>query len=102
MVVALVDELDLGYRAGLSGILEPEPRIEEARDVELDLQTGDEAVPVRGQALQGPTQQVSCREGYRRAVREVDVAQHPASRLQPGQHAEGGRIRHHDDVARAL
>ncbi len=42
------------------------------------------------------------RERHRAAVAEIQVAQHPARRRCPGQHAEGGGIRHHQHVGRAL
>jgi hypothetical protein len=42
------------------------------------------------------------RERHRRAVLEVDVAQHPAGLRRPRQHAERGGIGDHEEVAAAL
>ena len=45
--------------------------------------------------------QCPSRQRHRPAVGEIDVAQHPSGGIGPGQHAEGRRIRHHDEVAGA-
>src|SRR5882724_5844036 len=58
MVVAVVNQLDLGRRARLAAVLEREPRVQQARNVELDLETRDKPEPVHGQPIQHTTQQI--------------------------------------------
>ena len=99
-LVAGREQLHLGRIAGLPGVGRRGVLPRDPEDVELDFQPHDQlliAQPLH-RFLQEPASVV----GDGPAVLEIQIAQHPAGVGRPGQDAEGGRIGHHQHVARAL
>ena len=102
VLVALVQQGDLGRLARLAGVGGAEPGLLELEEVELDLQPRHEVVAALAQGLQGVAVDLPRAERHRPAVGQEDVAQHPAGMRRPGQRPEGRGIWQHDHVGRAL
>ena len=79
-----------------------QPRVLELEHMELDLEAGHVVEAGVGELLQRAAIEMAGRERHRLAVGEIDVAQHPAGLRRPGQHAEGGGIGDHQEIAAAL
>src|SRR5204862_8150699 len=99
-LVATLEDLHLRRRAGLAlaCLVEPDPGTREARDVELDLETGHVPVADLAEARKLGAQLRATVERQRPPAHEVDVADHPPSPVGPPQHSERGRIGHDPDV----
>src|SRR6266545_2960986 len=63
---------------------------------------GQVFVALLAQCLQGTTADLPRAKGYRPAILELELAQHPAGVRRPGQHPEGRRVGAHQDVRGAL
>ena len=102
ILVALRDQADLGRRARPGGVVRAQAGIVELEHVELDLEARHVIEPGLGQLVQRAAIEMAGGERHLPAVLEIDVAQHPAGLRRPGQHAEGGGIGDHEEVAGAL
>jgi hypothetical protein len=102
ILVALGDEAHLRRLAGLGGVGRRHARIVELEDMELDLEAGHEFLATRCKLVECHPQDLPAGERHRPAVLKIEVAQHPAALVGPGQHLEGGRVGDHDDVGGAL
>jgi len=99
---SLGDQADLrrGRRPG--GVLRREARIDDAEQVEFDLEPGHEIEAGGAEPRQCVAVDPPRRERHRLAVGEIDVAQHPAGARRPWQHAKRRRVRDHDEITAAL
>ena len=105
VLVALRKVLDRGRHAGKPGLADItglHVRVGHLEDMELDFQPGDELVAGVGQLPDRVSKQRAGRKRHRLAGAEIGVAQQPAGFLEPRQHAEGGRIRHDEEIRGAL
>ena len=74
----------------------------DAQQIPLDLQARRrKPMPLLGQPLELPAQQLPRREVKRHAAVEIFVAQHPADAGRPRQHAEGRGIGNDGEIGRA-
>ena len=78
-----------------------EPGVLDREEMELDLEAGDEVVAPLGEPVDRLAAYAPGRERHRRAVRKVDVAQHPSGRRRPGEDPEGAGIGDHHEIAGA-
>ena len=70
--------------------------------MKLDLQAGQIVEPGVGQFFQSAAIKMSGRERHRRAVGEIDIAQHPSGVRRPRQHAKRRGIGDHEKIAAAF
>ncbi len=102
VLIAVRQQADIGRRARLAGVLRRHLRVFELEDVEFDFQPGDEIVAALCKPIEHRPIEMARRERHRPPVGKVDVAQQPAGRGRPRQHAEAQGIRHHQHVGGAF
>ena len=102
ILIAVREQADGGRASGLAGVFRRHVRVFELEEVEFDLQPRDEIVAALSELIENRAIEMPRRERHRAAVVEVEVAQQPARRRRPWQHAKGRRIRHHQNVGGAF
>src|SRR3954449_9931321 len=70
--------------------------------MKLDLQPGDVIAALRLQVLQDGAVESPGGERYRRAVREIQIAQHPTGFFGPRKNPKSRGIGHNEEVGAAL
>ena len=90
-----------GAGPGGARLVEPDPRLREARDVQLDLEAGQVRVAELAQAPELGTQLRTSVQRQRPPVPEVGVADHPTGAIRPRQHAKRARVGNDHDVGEA-
>jgi hypothetical protein len=98
VLIAVLDHHDFRRCCRVGARFWRKLRIQQFEDVELELQTHDHVQAVGFQFRDLVTQDLPRRERAGRTVREVRIAQAPASVFYPREHTECGRIRYQDAV----
>ena len=102
VLVAVREQADFRRLSGLARVFGRHLRVFELEDVKLDLEAGDEIEAALTELVQHLAKQMPCRKRHRASVGEMHVAQQPAGRGRPGQHAEACGVGHHQHVGRAF
>ena len=96
--VARVDEAQLGWLAGPGGERRVQPRVVNAVDVELDFESALEVVAGTVQTLDGQRQHLTRVDHQRRAIRQHQLALHPAGAARPGQRSITRGVGHQQEI----
>ncbi len=102
VLIAVREQADGRRPSGLAGILRRHVRVFELEEVKFDLEPRDEIVAALSQLIEHLAIEMARGERHRAAVAEIEVAEQPARRRRPGQHAKRRRIRHHQHVGGAF
>ena len=102
VLVAVREQADFRWLSGLARVFGRHLRIFEFEDVKLDLEAGDEIEAALTELVQHLAKQMPCRKRHGASVGEMHIAQQPAGRGRPGQHAEACGVGHHQHVGRAF
>src|ERR1700722_2730314 len=102
VLIAVREKTDRWWLARLARILRRHFGGFELEDVALDFKSGQEIVAARFELREHLLIEMAGRERDRPPVGEIDIAQQPAGRRRPWQHAKAQGIRYHQNVCGAF
>ena len=95
-------QADRGRLARLAGILRRHFCVFELEDVEFDLEAGDKVVAALCELREHRPVEMAGRKRHRPPVGKINIAQQPAGRRRPWQHAKTCGVRHHQNIGGAF
>ena len=100
-LVALLEDLDRRRRCRHPRLVQADAIADQADDVVLDLEPRGVRVPGLLESLKLLAHDGAPIERHRPAVAEVDITEHPAGAIRPGQDSKGRWVRHDHHVGEA-